>query len=361
MNNSNLGLILGTLNISYPFSSLNANTEVNKLDEYTKIIDLYIENIKGKTNTNTNINSDCKPILDTAYYYGNTHCEQILGIILDKDGINNNNNKDCLISTKANPWFENNFTNGILGGLSAFNLERQLNESLQNLKKDKVDIFYLHCPDHQTPIFETLEKATELWRKDKYDKLGVSNFSLGELIEVLDVCESNGFIAPDYYQGMYNILCRKVEEIFPLLDDFNIEFWAYNPLAGGLLSGKYHNCIYNKNINNKSYNNDITLISRFKDNQIYKNIFWKDELLNAAEKLFNSCEKASPVKKSFDWLQYYSKLRANDKIIIGASTSKQLIENMECLQSESILTLDTCNYMDSIYAEYKDMSPDYFY
>ena len=46
MNNSNLGLILGTLNISYPFSSLNANTEVNKLDEYTKIIDLYIENIK---------------------------------------------------------------------------------------------------------------------------------------------------------------------------------------------------------------------------------------------------------------------------------------------------------------------------
>ena len=45
---------------------------------------------------------------------------------------------------------------------------------------------------------------------------------------------------PKYYQGMYNILCRKVEEVFPVLKENNISFWSYNPLVGYLLKGKYN-------------------------------------------------------------------------------------------------------------------------
>jgi aflatoxin B1 aldehyde reductase len=65
---------------------------------------------------------------------------------------------------------------------------------------------------------------------------------------------------------MYNLIARKIEEIFPLLDEYNIDFWAYNPLAGGLLTGKYNNLELNYNC-------------RFKNNEIYQNIFWKKEIL----------------------------------------------------------------------------------
>ena len=81
-------IILGTMNIEYPYSS---NHDKN-IDTYKKIIEYYFESVEN-------------PILDTAYYYGNTKTEYILGHIL-KDI-----NKPYKIATKANPWFNNDFTN----------------------------------------------------------------------------------------------------------------------------------------------------------------------------------------------------------------------------------------------------------
>ena len=163
-------IILGTMNIHYPYSS-NSDTS-NKY--YKSIIDKYLYYIGNE------------PIIDTAYYYGNTKTEKILGEILPTD-------KNISIATKANPWFNNDFTNGKLGQLSKIGLEYQLKSSLANLQRDKVDIFYLHCPDYETPIEETLEKCDQLWRLEKFDHLGISNFSNQQLQDMLAVCEKNGY------------------------------------------------------------------------------------------------------------------------------------------------------------------------
>ena len=112
-----MNLVLGTMNIGYKYSSNKNNTN----EYYKNIINQYIHNTED-------------PILDTAYYYGNTETEKIIG--------NMNLTKKIKIATKANPWYNNDFTNGILGQLSPNNLERQLNISLNNLKLDKVDIFF---------------------------------------------------------------------------------------------------------------------------------------------------------------------------------------------------------------------------
>ena len=216
--------VLGTMNIEYPYSS-NSNTS---LEYYQSILEKYISQTEH-------------PILDTAYYYGNTKTEKVLGKILPKLS------RKPQIATKANPWFQNDFTNGQYGQLSCEELTRQLNTSLKNLEIEKVDYFYLHCPDYETPIQETLETCDYLWRKEKFDYLGISNYSKFQLQEIMNICEKNGLNVPRYYQGMYNMICRKVEEIFPLLDDYNIDFWAYNPLAGGLLSGKYKDGIPESN------------------------------------------------------------------------------------------------------------------
>jgi aflatoxin B1 aldehyde reductase len=289
-------IILGTMNIEYPYSS---NPDKN-IDTYKQIIEYYFESTEN-------------PILDTAYYYGNTKTEYILGYIL-KDI-----NKPYKIATKANPWFNNDFTNGILGQLSKDNLERQLNTSLTNLQRTNVDIFYLHCFDYEIPILETLDKCEELWRREKFNYLGISNFSLKQMKEVLDTCDKNMLSIPKYYQGMYNLISRKVEEIFPLLEEYNIQFWGYNPLAGGLLTGKY------------KYNNDEN--SRFKDNKIYQNIFWKDEIINNLEDFF---KLSNPTEKSIQWLLKYSNLKENDKIIIGVSTIEQLKTNINSINKNVI-------------------------
>ena len=127
--------ILGTMNIKYPYSS----NKDRSIESYQEIINYYIQNYEN-------------PILDTAYYYGNGETEKILGEIV-KDI-----RDDIKIATKANPWFDNDFTNGKYGQLSKENLQRQLNTSLQNLKKKDVEYFYLHCYDYETDLKETLEK-----------------------------------------------------------------------------------------------------------------------------------------------------------------------------------------------------------
>ena len=319
-------IILGTMNIEYPYSS---NPDKN-IDTYKKIIEYYVESVEN-------------PILDTAYYYGNTKTEYILGNIL-KDI-----NKPYKIATKANPWFNNDFTNGILGQLSKDNLEKQLNTSLSNLQRNNVDIFYLHCPDYETPILETLDKCEELWRREKFNYLGISNFSVEQMKEVLDICDKNMLSTPKYYQGMYNLISRKVEEIFPLLEEYNIEFWGYNPLAGGLLTGKY------KNTNNLL---EETQNSRFKDNKIYQNIFWKDEIINNLEDFF---KLTNPCEKSIQWLLKYSNLKENDKIIIGVSTLEQLKSNINVINKNIVYNNSMVNELNNIYNKVKNFSPNYYY
>jgi len=320
-----MSIILGTMNIEYAYSS-----KKNSIKEYSDIINKYIKSVEN-------------PILDTAYYYGNTKTEQILGDILK------NIDKKPIIATKANPWYNNDFTNGILGQLSKHGLERQINTSLNNLKLDYIDIYYLHCFDYGTPLLETLEKCDELWRKEKFNKFGISNFSKDQLQKVLKLCDNNLLNEPTYYQGMYNLISRKVEEIFPLLNDYNIEFWGYNPLAGGLLTGKYQNNNLDKN-------------SRFKDNKIYQNIFWKEEILNNLNNFYKSdLNKSKAVEYSYVWLNKYSNMKINDKIIIGVSDIKQLEYNLNIFDKNIYYNSNIISDLNNLYNGIENISPNYYY
>lgn len=323
-----MNLILGTMNIDYPYSS---NNDFSK-EYYTKMIEKYIHYVGNKA------------ILDTAYYYGNTKTEQILGDILPDLSLLPQ------IATKVNPWYNNDFTNGHYGQLSKYALEKQFKTSLKNLGLLSVDYLFLHCYDYETPLEETLEVCNTLWRKEKLMNFGISNFSLDQIKKVIHICEWKGFNLPDIYQGMYNVISRKVEEIFPLLNEYSIEFWGYNPLAGGLLTGKYKNL---------SSPEEIKDNSRFKNNKIYQNIFWKEPVINHLENFFL---RGYCVEKSFYWLNHFSKMRKNDKIIIGASTIEQLERNMKLFSSKEDTFLEIeKKYLNDLYEPIEEYSPNYFY
>jgi len=327
-----MNVILGTMNINYPYSS-NQNASI---EEYKKMIETYIHYIGNKA------------ILDTAYYYGNTSTEKILGNILPELSILPQ------ISTKVNPWYDNDFTNGHYGQLSKAGLEKQFRSSLKNLGLLSVDYLFLHCFDYETPLEETLETCNDLWRKEKLGNFGISNFSLEQLKNVIYICERKGFNLPDVYQGMYNIISRKIEEIFPLLSEYSIEFWAYNPLAGGLLTGKY------KDVNNDEQNSRFEGNNRFKNNSIYQNIFWKEPILTHLSEFF---EKGNCIDHSFSWLKTMSKLRSNDKIIMGASSYEQLEKNMDIIlkNRNKVYSDDISYFLRNLYDPIRTFSPNYYY
>ena len=348
--------VLGTMNINYLYSSANTNnTNLNNTntDNSTKNKELYqsiIETYLQHTGKHA--------ILDSAYYYGNSTTEQILGDILPTLSF------IPKITTKVNPWYENDFTNGKLGQLSKECIQKQLTTSLNNLKVEQVEILYLHCPDYETPIETTLETCDMLWRREKYNHFGVSNFSLDQLKEIVEITEKQGYTPLKYYQGMYNLISRKVEEIFPLLRENNIEFWAYNPLAGGLLTGKYR---YFKNSDEINKNTDN---SRFKNNQIYQSIFWKPEIIenNKIQDFFQLGNKKC-IEYSYKWLQKYSKMnQTTDRIVIGCSTVEQLINSLDTIQNEIITnTIETeneineKNCLNKLYQDIEKFSPNYWY
>ena len=315
-------IILGTMTINYDYVS-----NENSILDNQNIIQKYIDRVED-------------PILDTAYYYGDTKTEQTLGKILP------NLSSIPKIATKANPWYQNDFTTNKLGQLSKDNLRFQLETSLKNMNIPKADIFYLHCPDYETPILETLESANDLHRMEKFDSFGISNFSLTQLEEVLLLCEENGFIMPQYYQGMYNLLCRKVEEVFPILNKKDINFWGYNPLAGGLLTGKY----INQNLDNSES-------SRFKNNKIYQNIFYKPEIIDSVEKINLDCEN-NILNHSLSWFNNNENMKENDGLIIGVSNLNQLNSNIDILSDNKKFNYDYCN---KIYKGISDKTPNYYY
>jgi aflatoxin B1 aldehyde reductase len=111
---------------------------------------------------------------------------------------------------------------------------------MKRLSTDRVDLLYLHSPDLETPVVQTLESCFELFQQRKFNHFGLSNYASWQVAEVAETCRRNGWMEPTVYQGMYNALTRDVErELFPCLRNYDIRFNAYNPLAGGMLTGKH--------------------------------------------------------------------------------------------------------------------------
>ena len=101
------------------------------------------------------------------------------------------------MATKVNPW--NNKT------LSEQSVFKQFNTSLASMKVDKVDILYLHAPDHETPLLETLKAVNDLHKAGKFNELGLSNYSSWLVAEVVNLCKQNNFVVPTVYQVLQAI------------------------------------------------------------------------------------------------------------------------------------------------------------
>lgn len=111
-----------------------------------------------------------------------------------------------------------------------------LEGSLRRLGVDYVDLFYLHQPDRQTPIAETMRAVAKLHEQGKFKALGVSNFAAWQVADIERLSAEYGAPRPIIGQNVYNLVARRLEdEWFEFAQVHDIITMCYNPLAGGLL------------------------------------------------------------------------------------------------------------------------------
>ena len=117
---------------------------------------------------------------------------------------------------------------------------RACNASLRRLGTDYIDLYLIHFPDPETPIYETLGALDDLVTAGKVREIGCSNFSADQLLEAEEAARSGfvrRFIA---VENEYSLLRREAEkDVLPICADLGIGFLPYFPLASGLLTGRY--------------------------------------------------------------------------------------------------------------------------
>jgi aflatoxin B1 aldehyde reductase len=277
--------------------------------------------------------------LDAAYVYNDGVTESMLGVIqaeLEEGSFS--------LATKVHPR--------ITGKLDGSAVTMQFEESLKRMNREGVDILYFHFPDRKTPIEGALETCARLYERGKIRELGLSNFPAWMVVDIWHLCKKHGWPVPSVYQGLYNGLSRSVEsELFDVLRKFGMRFYAFNPLAGGMLTGKH-----------TTFKDEPTP-GRFARLASYRERYWKESYFEAVEHLTECCREAGikPVEAAFRWLVHHSHLDASagDGIIIGASSMVQFEQNLDAIQQDA-LPAHVLAAFDAAWQEAKPDSPEYF-
>jgi aryl-alcohol dehydrogenase-like predicted oxidoreductase len=125
-------------------------------------------------------------------------------------------------------------------GLSRRHIVKACDDSLRRLRTDYIDLYQTHSPDPETPPDETQRALDDLVRAGKIRYLGCSNYPAWQLALALGLSYRHELVRFDCVQPRYNLLHRDIEaELLPLCRDQGVGVIAYNPLAGGFLTGKY--------------------------------------------------------------------------------------------------------------------------
>jgi aryl-alcohol dehydrogenase-like predicted oxidoreductase len=230
-------------------------------------------------------------------------------------------------------------------GLSKRALFRAVEDSLKRLQTDYVDLYYLHQPDYDVPIEETLSALDELVKQGKIRFPGTSNYSGWQVCEMLWMAKANKYKPAYVSQPMYNLLARGIEqEYLPMAKHYDVAVIAYNPLAGGLLTGKHRQAA-------------IPPGTRFDNNSMYQERYWHSENFAAVDKLKAAAERAgrSLLDAAFCWLLHHTR---TDCVLLGATSIEQLEQNLAACE-KGPLPPDVLRVCEDVWTELRSPVPIY--
>ena len=199
--------------------------------------------------------------------------------------------------------------------------------SLRRLKTDYVDLYYIHRWDSETPVDETLEAFDDLRRAGKIRYAGCSNIAAWQMTSALWTADRLRTIRFDAVQPRYNLLYRAIEtELLPAAQAFGVGAVVFNPLAGGMLTGKYRR---------GEAPREGTRFTLGQAAGLYQARYWQDETIDVVERL--GADLASRGKSiTHVALRWVLDQPGVTCAIVGASRAEQLRDSLKGLD----VTLD---------------------
>ena len=247
--------------------------------------------------------------LDTANVYNNGFAEEIVGRWLQ------GRRQDVILASKVhspmgdgpNDW-----------GSSRRNILLAVEKSLRRLDTDWLDVLYLHQWDDQAGLDQTLAAVNTLVEQGKVIYCGVSNFAGWQTMKAIALAQAKHLAPVVCIQPMYNLVKRQAEvELLPLAQSEGLAVCPYNPLAAGLLTGKYHRGETGRLDQSDMYH------KRYQDPQ-----YWE-----VAERFVRYAEDKglSPAALAAAWVASYPAVTST---ILGARHIEQFNDTIQCLDIE---------------------------
>lgn len=261
--------------------------------------------------------------IDTANVYGRGAAESLLGEVLQ--GVDR---ASYILATKA--YFP---MSDVDRGLSAAQIHKQIDASLQRLKTDYVDLYQCHRYDTETPLEETMEALTEVVRQGKARYIGFSEWNPSQIQAALNLPNAEKFVSS---QPQYSMLWRKPEaEVFPLCAANGIGQIVWSPLAQGVLTGKYKP--------GQSIPQD-SRAANAKMNGFMSDLL-NDRVLGAVQNLMPIANQlnVSMAQLALAWVLRDQRVTS---AIIGASRPEQVVDNAAAV--DVILSEDVLKEIDSV-------------
>jgi aryl-alcohol dehydrogenase-like predicted oxidoreductase len=276
---------------------------------------------------------------DTANVYNKGESERILGACVRA------HRGDVVIASKVRGPMDGGASGSGYEGLSRGAIFRAVDESLQRLGTDYIDIYYFHSPDYGVPIGESLDALERLVQAGKIRFPALSNYAAWQVTEARWIAAEKRYTPTAVTQPMYNLLARGIEqEYLPMAKHLGIFTCIYNPLAGGLLTGKQ--------------NKDRPLPgTRFDNNRNYLDRYWHSACFEAVDELSAAARihGRSLISVALNWI--YRNTEA-DCMIMGASRLEHLEENLAALD-DGPLPEDLLRTCDLIWSNLRGVTPKY--
>jgi aryl-alcohol dehydrogenase (NADP+) len=214
--------------------------------------------------------------------------------------------------------------------------------SLRRLQTDYIDLYQLHGYDRNTPIDETLSALDDLVHSGKVRYLGCSNFLTYQLVRAIGRSETLRLARFDSVQPRYNLLFRQIErEMLPFCAEDGVGVISYNPIAGGLLSGKH---------NRSAAPPEGSRFTLGNAGPLYQERYWHEREFETVEALRKYADEAgvSLVTLSVAWVLANKAITAP---IIGASRPEQLDASLAA--AGYVLDPDLKQHLDDLTHEYR--------
>jgi aryl-alcohol dehydrogenase-like predicted oxidoreductase len=277
--------------------------------------------------------------LDTANVYNQGESERILGLCLK------GRRDKVVLASKVFGSMTGPTPDETYAGLSRAAIFKAVDASLARLGTDYLDLYYLHQPDYKVPIEESLGALEDLVKVGKIRFPALSNYAAWQVTEAQCVAADRNYAPATVTQPLYNLLGRGLEqEYLPMCRRLGIFTCIYNPLAGGLLTGKQQV--------------DRPLPgSRFDNNRMYLDRYWHPAFFEAVEELSSAASASgrSLVSVALNWLRHHTSI---DCMILGASRLEQLEQNLAVLQ-EGPLPDEVTNTCDRVWEKLRGVTPKY--